>query len=127
MLLCLGVLDSTGAVDSGMLSDDSGVLSETLSVTELSSLEDDDSEELVLVELWLVEPVLDVEVEELLDVLLELFWINEGAEIPPPEVWLLLQAVRHNANARLAKIALIFFIVIISSQIIKIPNLSAIR
>ncbi len=110
-----------------MLSDDSGVLSETLSVTELSSLEDDDSEELVLVELWLVEPVLDVEVEELLDVLLELFWINEGAEIPPPEVWLLLQAVRHNANARLAKIALIFFIVIISSQIIKIPNLSAIR
>lgn len=79
VLLCSGVLDSTdvldstGSVDSGTLSDGSDVLSETLSVAELTSLEDDVSEELVLVELWLVEPVLDVDVEELLDVLLELF------------------------------------------------------
>ena len=59
-----------GAVDSGVLSDDSDVLSET----ELSSLEDDISEELVLVELWLVVLVVDdVDVEELLDVLLEPF------------------------------------------------------
>ncbi|MBD5114037.1 MAG: hypothetical protein HDT46_02370, partial [Ruminococcaceae bacterium] len=57
-------------VDSGVLSDDSDVLSET----ELSSLEDDISEELVLVELWLVVLVVDdVDVEELLDVLLEPF------------------------------------------------------
>ena len=67
MLLCSGVVDSMGAVDSGVLSDDSDVLSET----ELSSLEDDISEELVLVELWLVVLVVDdVDVEELLDVLL---------------------------------------------------------
>ena len=53
-----------GAVDSGVLSDDSDVLSET----ELSSLEDDISEELVLVELWLVVLVVDdVDVEELLE------------------------------------------------------------
>ena len=59
-----------GAVDSGVLSDDSDVLSET----ELSSLEDDISEELVLVEFWLVVLVVDdVDVEELLDVLLEPF------------------------------------------------------
>ena len=59
-----------GAVDSGVLSDDSDVLSET----ELSSLEDDISEELVLVELWLVVLVVDdVDVEELPDVLLEPF------------------------------------------------------
>ena len=70
MLLCSGVVDSMGAVDSGALSDDSDVLSET----ELSSLEDDISEELVLVELWLVVLVVDdVDVEELLDVLLEPF------------------------------------------------------
>lgn len=52
VLLCSGALDST---------------------TELASLEDDGSEELVLAEPWLVEPVLGVVVEELLDVLLELF------------------------------------------------------
>ena len=70
VLLCSGVVDSMGAVDSGVLSDDSDVLSET----ELSSLEDDISEELVLVELWLVVLVVDdVDVEELLDVLLEPF------------------------------------------------------
>ena len=70
MLLCSGVVDPMGAVDSGVLSDDSDVLSET----ELSSLEDDISEELVLVELWLVVLVFDdVDVEELLDVLLEPF------------------------------------------------------
>lgn len=70
MLLCSGVVDPMGAVDSGVLSDDSDVLSET----ELSSLEDDISEELVLVELWLVVLVVDdVDVEELLDVLLEPF------------------------------------------------------
>ena len=73
MLDSTGVLDSTGAADSGMLSDDSAVLSEVLSVMELSSLEDDDSKELVFAELWLAELVLDVEVEELLDVLLEVF------------------------------------------------------
>ncbi|MBD5116634.1 MAG: hypothetical protein HDT48_03845, partial [Ruminococcaceae bacterium] len=47
---------------------------DVLSETELSSLEDDISEELVLVELWLVVLVVDdVDVEELPDVLLELF------------------------------------------------------
>lgn len=62
MLLCSSVVDPMGAVDSGVLSDDSDVLSET----ELSSLEDDISEELVLVELWLVVLVVD-DVEELLE------------------------------------------------------------
>ena len=72
----MGGSDDTSAVllCSGMLSDDSDVLSKTLSVMELSSLEDDISEELVLVELWLVVLVVDdVDVEELLDVLLEPF------------------------------------------------------
>ena len=72
----MGGSDDTGAVllCSGMLSDDSDVLSKTLSVMELSSLEDDISEELVLVELWLVVLVVDdVDGEELLDVLLEPF------------------------------------------------------
>ena len=72
----MGGSDDTGAVllCSGMLSDDSDVLSKTLSVMELSSFEDDISEELVLVELWLVVLVVDdVDVEELLDVLLEPF------------------------------------------------------
>ncbi|MDE6030095.1 MAG: hypothetical protein K2G32_00550 [Oscillospiraceae bacterium] len=66
----MGGSDDTGAVllCSGMLSDDSDVLSKTLSVMELSSFEDDISEELVLVELWLVVLVVDdVDVEELLE------------------------------------------------------------
>ena len=66
----MGGSDDTSAVllCSGMLSDDSDVLSKTLSVMELFSFEDDISEELVLVELWLVVLVVDdVDVEELLE------------------------------------------------------------
>lgn len=123
----MGALDSAGAFDSGTLSADSGELSEILSETRLSSLEDDVSDELVLVEAVLDEAVLvetaavklalvklapdDAVVDEKASAA-EPLCINEGAEASPSEVPPLLQAVIHNANAKLTKTAPIFFIII---------------